>query len=106
MLVKILLGLVALVAVVLLVAAFQPNNFQVERRTTIAAPASAVFPHVNSFRKWQAWSPWEKMDPSLKRTYDGAAAGVGAAYHWAGNSKVGEGRMTIVESRANEHIRI
>jgi predicted enzyme related to lactoylglutathione lyase len=61
---------------------------------------------VNDFHKWQAWSPWEKLDPAMKRTYAGAAGGAGAVYAWAGNNQVGEGRMTLTESRPGELIRI
>lgn len=106
MLKKILLGFVAIVAAILVFAAFQPNEFKVERRATIAAPAAAVFPHVNEFKKWQAWSPWEKLDPAMKRTFGGPEGGQGATYAWVGNSDVGEGKMTITESRPNEKVQI
>jgi hypothetical protein len=65
-----------------------------------------VFEHVNDFHKWRAWSPWEERDPDMERTYDGPAAGEGAKYAWAGNGDVGEGKMTITESRPGELIRI
>jgi hypothetical protein len=72
----------------------------------VAAPASVVFEEVNDLRRWEAWSPWAKIDPACKMTYDGAPSGVGAVMSWAGNNKVGEGRMTIVASRPDERIRI
>src|SRR5262249_17972049 len=50
------------------------------------------------------WSPWAKLDPAAKISYEGPTAGVGAAFTWAGNSEVGEGRMTITESRPNEKV--
>lgn len=103
---KILLAIVAIVAAILVVAAFQSEDYQVERRATFAVPAAAVFPHVNEFKKWQAWSPWEKLDPEMKRTFAGPAAGQGSSYSWTGNSKVGEGKMTIAESRPNEKVLI
>jgi uncharacterized protein YndB with AHSA1/START domain len=84
----------------------QPADFRVTRTATIAAPAAAVFAQVNDFHNWQAWSPWEKMDPAMKRTYEGAPVGRGAIYAWVGNKEVGEGRMTVTESRPNELIRI
>jgi hypothetical protein len=105
MLVKIL---IAFVIVVLGLAAFiatRPGEFEVSRSATFAAPAGAVFAQVNELRKWQAWSPWAKKDSQMKQTYEGPAAGVGASTAWAGNKDVGEGRMTIVESRAAELIR-
>ena len=106
MLSKILLTLAALVAIVLIAGAFQSATYQVTRSTVIAAPASAIFPEVNDFHRWLAWSTYEKVDPAMQRTFEGPAAGVGAAYGWVGNNDVGSGKMTIVESRAADVIRI
>ncbi len=106
MLKKILLFLAALVVVFLIVVAFQPADFKVTRSTLISAPASAVFAQVNDFHRWEAWSPWAKMDPNMKTTYAGAPAGTGSIYSWVGNSQVGAGRMTIIESRPHELVRI
>lgn len=103
---KILLGFALIVAAILVLAAFQPATFRVERSITIAAPAAVPFAQVNEFAKWQPWSPWEKLDPAMKRSFSGPAAGVGASYGWEGNSEVGSGRMTIQESRPAELIRI
>jgi len=109
-LLKILLGVAAagaLVVVVLaLIVAMQPSEFRIERSAVIAAPAPAVFAQVDDFHNWEAWSPWAKLDPAAKNSFEGAPAGKGAAFSWAGNNKVGEGRMTITESRPNELIRI
>ena len=105
MLVKIL---IAVVIVVLGLAAFiatRPGEFEVSRSATFAAPAGAVFAQVDELRKWQAWSPWAKKDPQMKQTYEGPPAGTGAVTSWMGNKNVGEGRMTIVDSRPNELIR-
>ncbi len=98
MLKKILIGVGAAFALLLVVISLQPATFHVERSVAIAAPPEAAFAQVNDFHAWRAWSPWEKLDPTLKRTYDGAPAGVGAKYAWVGNKEVGEGRMTIEES--------
>ena len=103
---KVLLVLIALVAVLAAVVASRPSEFRVERTTVIAASPAAVFAQVNDFHKWPAWNPWGKLDPTMKQAYDGAPAGVGAVYTWAGNRQVGEGRMTIVESRPDELVRI
>jgi hypothetical protein len=103
---KILIVLLAIVAVVLIVAAFQPNTYRVERSVIIAAPASEVFPQVNDLHKAQVWSPWVKLDPNAKYTFEGPPSGVGAINAWAGNSNVGEGRQTIIESRPNELVRL
>lgn len=106
MLSYILAGVVLLIVAFVIVVAKQPSEFRLARSATMNAPAGAVFAQVNDFHNWRAWSPWERLDPELKRTYEGAPAGVGAAYSWVGNKKVGAGRMTITESRANELIRI
>src|SRR5262249_10520255 len=63
------------------------------------------FPHVNNLREWKEWSPWAKMDPNAKETFEGPAAGKGAVMTWAGNRKVGEGSMTITESKTNNAVR-
>jgi uncharacterized protein YndB with AHSA1/START domain len=106
MLKKILIAAVLLIAGFAVVVALQPSQFHVERTATIVAPPSVVFAHIDDLHKWEAWSPWAKLDPAAKVGYDGAAAGKGAAFTWAGNDKVGEGRMTIVESRPAELVDI
>jgi hypothetical protein len=106
MLPTILLALGAIVVILALVVAFQPAQFRITRSTTIAAPPSVPFALVNDFHKWPLWSPWEKQDPAMKRTYEGPAAGVGSVYSWIGNKQVGEGRMTLIESYPSELIRI
>jgi hypothetical protein len=106
MLKKILIAVAVIIVVMVVIVALQPTEFRVARSTTISAPAPAVFAQVNDFHKWQAWNPWGKIDPAMKQTYEGAPAGIGAIYTWAGNNEVGEGRMTITESRPSELIRI
>lgn len=106
MLKKILLSLAAIVAVILVLGAFQADTYSVERSLTIAAPPAELFAQVNDLRKAQVWSPWVKLDPAAKYTFEGPAAGVGAVNAWAGNSEVGEGRQTIIESRPNELVRL
>lgn len=106
MLWKILIALVVIVVGLVTVIALQPARYRVSRSTTIAAPAPVVFGQVNDFHRWTAWSPWEKIDPAMKRTYEGPPAGVGASYAWAGKGEVGEGRMTIVESRPSDLIQV
>ena len=95
----------AIVVLFVLVVALRPAQFRIERSAKIAAPPAAVFAQVNDFHNWNAWSPWAKLDLAMKETYDGAAAGVGAKYAWNGNNKVGQGRMTIMESSPNSLIR-
>jgi hypothetical protein len=106
MLIKVVLVVVvALLAVVGFVAS-RPSDFAISRSRVVAAPADVVHSYVNDFRKWVEWSPWEKRDPALKREYSGPPAGPGAAYHWVGNSEVGEGRMTITESTPGRSVTI
>lgn len=104
MILKILLILAALVGVLAVIVALRPSHFRIERSVTIAAPANAIFPHVNEARAWEAWSPWAKSDPTMKVTYEGPAAGVGSVTAFKGD-KAGEGRSTVVESRDGELVR-
>jgi uncharacterized protein YndB with AHSA1/START domain len=97
MLKNIAIAVVVLVAAVLLFAATRPDNFSVERTASIKAPPEKIFPLITNLHSWGSWSPWENMDPAMKRTYSGAASGKGAVYAWQGNSKVGEGRMEITD---------
>ena len=105
MLVKILVAVVIVLAALAAYVATRPGEFSVTRSASIAAPAPAVFVQVNELKKWEAWSPWAKKDPQMKQTYQGPPAGTGAVTSWVGNKDVGEGRMTIVESRPAELIR-
>lgn len=105
MLTILLTVIVVAIVLMLIVAARQPDEFRVSRSTVLPAVPSAVFPHVNELRKWEAWSPWAKLDPDAKSTFEGPAAGTGAVMRWAGNKNVGEGSMTIIDSRANELVR-
>ncbi len=102
----ILIAIAVITVAFVIVVVTRPADFRVTRSTAVSAPAAVVFAQVNDLRQWKAWSPWEKMDPALKRTFEGPSAGTGASYSWAGNKKVGEGRMTIMESRPNDLIRI
>jgi len=102
MLIPILITVAALVVVVIIAVALRPTDFRYTRSTTVNAPAAIVFDQVNNLRHWEAWSPWAKLDPTMKETYEGPPAGVGAKHHWVGNKKVGEGRMTITQSKPNE----
>ena len=106
MLKKILIALAVIVVVFIVIVALQPSDFRVARSATISAPPPAVFAQVNDFHKWEAWNPWGKIDPAMKQTYEGAAAGVGQIYSWVGNSQVGAGRMTITESHPSDLVRI
>lgn len=105
MLLKILLVIAALVALVLVIAAFRPVDFSCSRSIVISAPPSAIFPEVNDYRKWVVWSPFE-LDPAIQRTFSGPATGVGASYSWSGNREVGEGRATITESVPGEKVQM
>lgn len=86
------------IAAVLIFAATRPDSFRVERSIKIKAAPEKIFPFINDFHQWPAWSPWEKIDPATKRTLSGATSGVGAIYEWNGNKEVGQGRMEIIES--------
>ena len=106
MLKKVLLALAVIIAVFIVVVALQPSDFRVARSTVIAAPAPRVFAQVNDFHKWEAWSPWAKLDPAAKAVFEGPPAGEGAIFKWAGNREVGEGTMTLTQSRPSDLVRI
>ena len=106
MLKKILIGLAVLVLGFVVVVALQPSDFSVERSATMAAPQANVFAQVNDLRKWDAWSPWAKLDPDAKISFEGPESGQGAAMSWSGNDKVGEGKMTVVESQPNNAVKL
>ena len=102
----VLLALFFIAIIVFIVIIGQPDEFRVTRTATIPAPVATVFARVNDLHAWEAWSPWAKLDPNAKNTYEGAVAGTGASMKWSGNNKVGEGRMTIVDNRPGELVRI
>ncbi len=106
MLKMILIVIVVLIAALLAYAATRPKNFRVVRTASIAAPPEKIFPLIADFHSWGSWSPWEKKDPALKRTFSGAASGKGAVYAWEGNKDVGSGRMEITEASSPSVIRI
>lgn len=101
---KILVGVGVLVGLLVAIVATRASTFHVERSMTIAAPATVPFSYVENFRAWSAWSPYDKLDPEMKRTYAGPASGVGATYSWAGNAKAGSGTMTVLENDAPSRI--
>lgn len=88
---------VACIATVLCIALTKPDQFAVERATLINAPPEKIFAVIGDFHRSPEWSPWEKLDPNMKRTYSGSASGKGAIYSWSGNDQVGEGRMEVLE---------
>jgi uncharacterized protein YndB with AHSA1/START domain len=98
MLKKILVVVVLAVAGILGVAATQPDEFRFERKSAIKAPPEKVFAILNDFKQWDKWSPWEKKDPAMKRTFGATTSGKGATYAWEGNKDVGQGSMEIAES--------
>lgn len=85
----------ALLAGMLGFAATQPDTFHVERSISIQAPAEAIFAQIEDLHRWEAWSPFEKLDPTMKKAYSGAERGPGAIYAWEGNSNAGAGRMEV-----------
>ncbi|HEX9463815.1 MAG TPA: SRPBCC family protein [Alphaproteobacteria bacterium] len=97
---------VVLVAAVLVVAATKPATFRVARTATIKAPPEKIFALIDDFQKWGTWSPYEKLDPAMQRTYGATTRGKDAVYAWDGNSKVGAGRMEIVEDSSPSKVTI
>jgi carbon monoxide dehydrogenase subunit G len=106
-----MVGIIGVAAVVVVggllgFAATRPDSFRAARTTTIDAPPEKVFPLIDDFHRWPSWSPWEKLDPGMKRTHSGPERGRGAVYEWDGNKKVGSGRMEIVEAESPSRVKI
>ena len=91
------IAVVVLIAAVVILAVAKSGAFEVQRATTIGAAPEKIFPLINDFQKWSGWSPYEKKDPGMTRTFSGAASGKGAVYEWDGNAHVGKGRIEITE---------
>ncbi len=97
---------VVLVAGFLVLVVTRPNTYRVQRRAIMRAEAGKIFGEINDLRRWSSWSPYEKLDPAMKRVFEGAETGKGSVYQWEGNSKIGAGRMEIVESVEPERVSI
>lgn len=111
MLVKVLLGLVAFLAVFLVVVATRPSAYHVERQLEVAAPVERVFETLNDLHRFASvfvlfGSPLDQQDPNMKKTFAGAASGMGQSFAWQGGKEAGKGSMTIVESVPNERVAI
>jgi hypothetical protein len=101
----VLIVVVALVAVLLVLAATRPAAFHIQRAINIQAPPEKIYPLINDFHNWVGWSPYEKLDPAMAKTYSGAPSGKGAVYEWQGK-KAGTGRMEIMETSAPSKVTI
>ncbi|HTB85306.1 MAG TPA: SRPBCC family protein [Candidatus Sulfotelmatobacter sp.] len=104
--IPIFLALAFIAIILIVVVAGQPCEFTVSRSAKISVPPEKIFPYVNDLHQWNNWSPWAKLDPNAKITFSGPDAGVGEAMRWEGNSKIGVGRMTIIDSQPNNVIRL
>jgi carbon monoxide dehydrogenase subunit G len=94
------------IAAVLILAAMQPDNFVVQRSITVQTPPDKIYPFINDFHRWAAWSPFEKLDPAMQRVFSGTEAGKGAIYEWSGDKNAGKGRMEIIDATAPNNISI
>ncbi len=103
---RVLIVLLVIIAGLTVFISTRPGHYHVERSATLSAPPAAVYAQIADFHRWDAWSPWEKLDPAMKKTFAGPEAGTGASYHWLGNDRVGEGRMTITDARPDARVAI
>lgn len=106
MLLYVAIGVAVVVVGLIAFIASRPNTFHIERSAQVKASPQVAFSLVNDLHQWVHWSPFEKLDPNMKKTFEGPAAGPGAIYEWSGNDKAGHGRMTILESKPNDMISI
>ena len=106
MLKRIAITIVVLIAALLVYAATRPDTFRVERTATMKAPPEKIYAVLSDFRKWETWSPWEKKDPAMKRTFGATTSGPGAKYAWEGNGEVGKGSMEIVETAPPSRLKL
>jgi hypothetical protein len=103
--IKKILGVLAVLILALLgYASTRPDSFRVARTVTIQAPAAKIYPHLNDLKAQSEWSPWDKKDPAMKKTYGGPASGVGQTYEWDGNKDIGSGKLEITEAVADKKV--
>lgn len=102
----IVIAVIVLLAVILVIAATRPDTFRVQRTARIKAPPAKIFALINDFHRWGAWSPYEKLDPAMKRDFSGPDNGKGAGYAWESQGKAGAGSMEITESSEPNRIAI
>jgi hypothetical protein len=101
-----LAGIAGMIVILLIVAAFRPAEFRVERSAVLSASPAALFPHVNDHHKFAVWNPFMRLDPNVRNTFSGPDSGVGSVCSWEGNRDIGAGSCTIVESKPNEMVRM
>jgi len=104
MLKKIAIGLVVVVAAFCAFVATRPATSHIERSAVVNGTPAVAFARLNSMKNFPLWSPWEKYDANMSKTFSGPDEGVGSSYYWSGNDDIGEGKMTITESRPGEGI--
>ena len=104
MLKKIGLLLLAAIVIILAMAMTKPNEMKFERSLTMKASPEKIYAVINDFHNWPSWSPWEALDPAMKKTHSGVPSGVGAVYEWVGNDKVGQGRMEITATTPSSNV--
>jgi len=104
MLKKVLIGVAVLIGAFAAFVAMLPSDYRLERSIVISAPAEKIFPYLNDLHKEDAWSPWSKLDPAMKKTFSGPESGVGSVYGWDGNDKVGAGQLTITDVQENARV--
>lgn len=96
------LALMLLIGGLLAFASTRPDEMHIERTADVKAPALVVFNIINNLQRWSEWSPYDKFDPNMKKSFKGPQQGPGAIYEWNGNGNVGEGRLTITDSKPGE----
>jgi hypothetical protein len=96
------IGVLVLIIAAIAFIATRPTDCRIQRSAQVSAPPDVVFAIINDLHQWDKWSPYDKRDPNMKKTFAGSNDGPGAIYTWNGNNEVGEGRLTIMESKPGE----
>lgn len=101
-------GIVILSIVVIMVvtvAVMSPKS-HLERSIVINAQPASVYEELISFKEFNRWSPWYKIDPKMKQAFEGPEAGVGAKMSWdSENPEVGKGAQWIIEAEENKRVK-
>jgi Polyketide cyclase / dehydrase and lipid transport. len=100
---KLILAILAILAVYVVICAFGPKRVNVEASKLIRSSPENIFAQIGDLRNWSNWSKWILEDPDIKLSYDTKTIGVGGKYSWE-SKKNGNGYMTITDFVENKSV--